>query len=77
MRYKPRGVGGGGVIIDLRLFCEWDFAALERPLNVGVYFRNVKDLHLVHMVTNVLPQYHLLLSNSPFSPALHTHTSGT
>ena len=33
MRYKP---GGVGVIIDLRLFCEWDFAALERPLNVGV-----------------------------------------
>ena len=74
MRYKPRG---WGLIIDLRLFCEGDFVVLERPLYVGVYFRNVKDLHLVHMVTNFSPQCQLLLSNSPFSPALHTHSPGT
>ena len=56
MRFKPRGVGVVGLIIDLRLFCEWDFGVLERPINMGVYFRNVKDLHLAHIVTNFSPQ---------------------
>ena len=56
MRFKPRGVGVVGLIIDLRLFYEWDFGVLERPINIGVYFRNVKDLHLAHIVTNFSPQ---------------------
>ena len=56
MRFKPLGVGVVGLIIDLRLFCEWDFGVLERPINIGVYFRNVKDLHLAHIVTNFSPQ---------------------
>ena len=77
MRYKPRWVGGGGGNYISKALLRMGFWGTLEAFNGWVYFRNVKDLHLVHMVTNVLPQYHLLLSNSPFSLALHTHTPGT